>query len=70
MSTEQTHGRDPDDAERDSSSTPPSVPDDSDSVSPQAHDTITPHDLPVDHPGREEAEREAREQGGETRGNV
>jgi hypothetical protein len=24
---------------------------------PEAHDEITPHDLPPDHPGREEAER-------------
>jgi hypothetical protein len=35
----------------------------------EAHDEISPHDLPPGHPGREEAEREA---GGEgtTRGNV
>jgi hypothetical protein len=25
----------------------------------QAHDEISPHDLPVDHPGRQEAERQA-----------
>jgi hypothetical protein len=36
---------------------------------PEAHDEITPHDLPPDHPGRAEAEREAEEQGGTTRGN-
>ena len=28
---------------------------------PEAHDEITPHDLPPDHAGREEAEREAQE---------
>jgi hypothetical protein len=37
---------------------------------PEAHDEITPHDLPKDHPGREEAERQAREGGGTTRGDV
>ena len=26
---------------------------------PEAHDEISPHDLPKDHPGRQEAEREA-----------
>ena len=26
---------------------------------PEAHDEINPHDLPVDHPGRLEAERQA-----------
>jgi hypothetical protein len=26
---------------------------------PEAHDEITPHDLPKDHPGRQEAERQA-----------
>jgi hypothetical protein len=36
----------------------------------EAHDEITPHDLPKGHPGRKEAEREARESGtGTTRGN-
>lgn len=30
---------------------------------PEAHDEISPHDLPKDHPGREEAERLAGEQG-------
>jgi hypothetical protein len=36
----------------------------------EAHDEITPHDLPKGDPGRREAEREARESGtGTTRGN-
>jgi len=35
---------------------------------PEAHDEITPHDLPKDHPGREEAERMAGDKG-TTRGN-
>ena len=29
---------------------------------PEAHDEITPHDLPPDHPGRAEAERIAGEE--------
>ena len=36
---------------------------------PEAHDEITPHDLPLDHPGREEAERLAQAGGGSTKGN-
>jgi hypothetical protein len=38
--------------------------------SPEAHDEISPHDLPLDHPGREEAERLAGDHGGTTGGNV
>ena len=37
---------------------------------PEAHDEISPHDLPPDHPGREEAERAAGGSTGTTRGNV
>ena len=37
---------------------------------PEAHDEITPHDLPADHPGRAEAERQAARGGGVTRGDV
>ncbi len=36
---------------------------------PEAHDEITPHDLPKDHPGRREAERLAGGADGTTRGN-
>jgi hypothetical protein len=36
---------------------------------PEAHDEISPHDLPKDHPGRKQAEKDAGE-GGTTRGNV
>jgi hypothetical protein len=36
----------------------------------EAHDEITPHDLPLDHPGRAEAERLAAEGDGTTRGTV
>jgi hypothetical protein len=36
---------------------------------PEAHDEITPHDLPKGHPGREEAERLAGDEEGTTRGN-
>lgn len=40
---------------------------------PEAHDEITPHDLPKTHPGRAEAERLAEQDDGEegtTTGNV
>ena len=36
---------------------------------PEAHDEISPHDLPPDHPGRAEAERSAADPGDTTRGN-
>jgi hypothetical protein len=35
---------------------------------PEVHDEISPHDLPIDHPGREAAEQQAA-QTGATRGN-
>ena len=35
---------------------------------PEAHDEISPHDLPIDHPGRQEAERQAGGEGGTTTG--
>jgi hypothetical protein len=38
---------------------------------PEAHDEITPHDLPRDHPGRTEAEEQAeRDEEGTTRGDA
>lgn len=38
---------------------------------PEAHDELSPHDLPKDHPGRAEAERLAEESDdGTTTGNV
>jgi hypothetical protein len=37
---------------------------------PEAHDEIVPEDLPKDHPGRQEAERQAGEGDGTIRGNV
>jgi len=38
---------------------------------PEAHDEISPHDLPKDHPGRQEAEREASDDpGGTAAGNT
>jgi hypothetical protein len=37
---------------------------------PEAHDEIVPQDLPKGHPGRPEAEREAAENDGATRGNT
>jgi hypothetical protein len=49
----------------------PATPDDETPAgdTPEAHDEISPHDLPKSHPGRAEAEREAGEDG-TTRGNV
>ena len=37
---------------------------------PEAHDEINPHDIPLDNPGRQEAERLSRGQEGTTKGNV
>ncbi len=36
----------------------------------EAHDEISPHDLPPGHPGRKAAERQAAEGGGTTSGDV
>jgi hypothetical protein len=49
----------------------PATPDDQSpaGATPEVHGEITPHDLPKDHPGRPEAEREAAENGGVTSGN-
>jgi hypothetical protein len=50
----------------------PATPDDETPLgdTPEAHDEITPHDLPPDHPGRQEAEEQAAEEDGTTRGDV
>jgi hypothetical protein len=50
----------------------PMTPDDETDLgdTPEAHDEISPHDLPPDSPGRPEAERLAGGEGGTTRGNV
>ncbi len=50
----------------------PATPDDETPLgdTPEAHDEITPHDLPPDHPGRREAERRAGGADGVTRGNT
>ncbi len=50
----------------------PMTPDDETELgdTPEAHDEISPHDLPPDHPGRAEAERLAGGGGGTTGGNV
>jgi hypothetical protein len=51
----------------------PATPDDETAFgdTPEAHDEISPHDLPRDHPGRREAERQAAEdESGTTRGNT
>ena len=36
----------------------------------EAHDEISPHDLPLSHPGRKAAERDAAKHNGLTRGDV
>ncbi len=48
----------------------PMTPDDETPLgdTPEAHDEITPHDLPLDHPGRDEAERLAGDDDETTRG--
>jgi hypothetical protein len=49
----------------------PMTPDDETALgdTPEAHDEISPHDLPPDHPGRAEAERLAGDPADTTRGN-
>lgn len=37
---------------------------------PEAHDEISPHDLPLGHPGRQAAEEQAGGKRGTTRGDV
>lgn len=37
---------------------------------PEAHDEISPHDLPLGHPGRQAAEEQAGRSDGTTRGDV
>jgi hypothetical protein len=37
---------------------------------PEAHDELSPHDLPKDHPGRQAAEELAGGEDGTTRGNT
>jgi hypothetical protein len=37
---------------------------------PEAHDEISPHDLPKDHPGRQAAEAQAARNGGTTQGDL
>jgi hypothetical protein len=48
----------------------PATPDDQTPMgdTPEAHDEISPLDLPPDHPGRQEAERQAGGTGGTTKG--
>jgi len=48
----------------------PMTPDDETELgdTPEAHDEISPHDLPLDHPGRDDAERRAGGDEGTTEG--
>lgn len=50
----------------------PMTPDDETPLgdSPEVHSDITPHDIPLDHPGRKAAEEMAAEGDGTLRGNV
>ena len=48
----------------------PATPDDDTPLgdTPEAHDEISPHDLPLAHPGRQAAEEQAEHEAGTTRG--
>jgi hypothetical protein len=50
----------------------PATPDDETDLgdTPEAHDEISPVDLPPDHPGRQEAERQSGGIGGTTKGDA
>ena len=50
----------------------PLTPDDETELgdTPEAHDEISPHDLPIDHPGRKAAEEQAGGGAGTTRGDL
>jgi hypothetical protein len=50
----------------------PVTPDDETDLgdTPEAHDEVSPHDLPKDHPGRKKAEELAGGEDGTTRGNT
>jgi hypothetical protein len=50
----------------------PLTPDDETDLgdTPEAHDELSPHDLPKDHPGRRAVEELAGGEDGTTRGNV
>ena len=50
----------------------PATPDDETPLgdTPEAHDEISPHDLPKGHPGRKAAEEQAGGGGGTTEGDV
>ena len=50
----------------------PVTPDDETDLgdTPEAHDEVSPHDLPPDHPGRHKAEELAGGEDGTTRGNT
>jgi hypothetical protein len=50
----------------------PATPDDDTPLgdTPEAHDEVSPVDLPPDHPGRRQAERDAGGPAGETSGNT
>lgn len=68
------HGGDPMAAMRDENDPLPSthlIPDDSTGAgdTPEAHDEISPHDYPVDSPGRQAAEAQAGSHAGTTGGN-
>lgn len=69
-SDEQEHGASPHDENADEPLGPITPDDETDlGDTPEAHDEISPHDLPLDHPGRAEAERLAPDAGATTRGN-
>ena len=69
MADDETEKAPPHDSE---SSEPlgPMTPDDETELgdTPEAHDEISPHDLPLDHPGRDETERRSGGDEGTTEG--
>ena len=71
MASDEEHHAPPHDKEA-SEPLGPFTPDDETpaGATPEAHDEINPHDLPVDHPGREKAERQAGGTGGTTKGDT
>ena len=71
MDDDETQKAPPHDSESDEPLGPMTPDDETDlGDTPEAHDEITPHDLPLDHPGREEAERQADGEGDTVRGDT
>ena len=71
MNDETEHHAPPHDDEADEPLGPVTPDDETDlGDTPEAHDELSPHDLPKDHPGRHAAEELAGGEGGTTSGNT